>query len=314
MPKVAPQKVEFRWKLIKVGAMDFEIGPAFFTKAAANADEFGQPLFARFADSFAQGEGAVAPVHLAVTGVTNGPLKWFKNYQARAELTIKGKSKTFVLAGEDGGVYEKRALVFAPGLPPMIESFIDSTALQPLEVQDDWKRDTVDPLTVFEWMIFSAVEGQSCEKHFWIYDGKRRYAARTTDLTSETLDGAGGKQRSPANRGLEQNKAGSCRLTLVGSDSNKKERKLTADDVLPKRGQDTGGALVQESLEEVETALRYDTVTKPKAGWGSLWPFGKGDRHIDFVFKICSSKRVIVARVEMGAPIGRVIGTSKDQC
>ena len=176
------QNVEFRWKFIKVGAMDFEIGPAFFAKAAANAGEFGQPLFTSDAAALSVSVGARAPVHLAVTGITNGPLKWFKNYQARAELSVQGQSRTFVLAGEDNGVREKRALVFEAGLPPVVKSFIDSTAPEALNVQNAWKHDTVDPLTVFEWMIFSAVKGQSCAKKFWIYDGKRRYAARTTAL------------------------------------------------------------------------------------------------------------------------------------
>ena len=170
------QNLEFRWKFIKVGEMNFEIGPDFFSKAAANAGEFGQPLFAN-AEEDTSNSSVVAPVHLAVTGSTNGPLKWFKSYQARAELIGKGQLRTFVLVGEDNGVDEKRALVFALGVPPVVESFIDSSASEPLEVQNAWKLDAVDPLTVFEWVIFSAVHGQSCAKKFWIYDGKRRYGA-----------------------------------------------------------------------------------------------------------------------------------------
>ena len=39
------QSMEFRWKLIKVGAMDFEIGSAFFSRPASTAGDSGDPYF-----------------------------------------------------------------------------------------------------------------------------------------------------------------------------------------------------------------------------------------------------------------------------
>ena len=296
------QSIEFRWKLIKVGAMDFEIGPAFFAKAAANAGEFGQPLFASDEAALSASVDGRAPVHLAVTGITNGPLKWFKNYQARAELTVQGQSRTFVLAGEDNGVREKRALVFEVGLPPVVKSFIDSTAPEALNVQNAWKHDTVDPLTVFEWMIFSAVNGQSCEKKFWIYDGKRRYAARTTALAGQLEDII-----------LEEPRASSCRLTLIGSGSNADEDQgQLASLQSPDAESDAVG--VNVNLESAESGVSDEGSTKAKAGWRAFWPFGKDDRHIDFDFRVCSNQSVIVERIEMGTPIGKVVGASNRKC
>ena len=298
------QNVEFRWKFIKVGAMDFEIGPAFFAKAAVNAGEFGQPLFASDEAALSSSVDKRSPVHLAVTGITKGPLKWFKNYQARAELTVQGRLRTFVLSGEDSGVYEQRALVFEAGFPPVVESFIDSTALVPLEVQRAWKLDTVDPLTVFEWMIFSVVQGQSCAHNFWIYDGKRRYFARTKDLAGQT-----------EGKTFEENRAGRCRLTLVGSKANKADHKESGEDAdTLVQGNDFEITEIVDSVGGAESNLRGQSVAPEKEGWGSFWPFGKGDRHIDFEFRVCSTERVIVKRVEMGAPLGKVVGTSKDQC
>ena len=215
---------------------------------------------------------------------------------------MQGQSRTFVLAGEDNRIYEKRALVFAAGLPPVVESFSDSTALAPLEVQDAWKHDTVDPLTVFEWMIFSAVKGQSCAKKFWIYDGKRRYAARTTALAGQALEII-----------LEEPRASSCRLTLIGSGSNADEDQGQLAS-LQSADAESDAVGVNVNLESAESGVSDEGSTKAKAGWGAFWPFGKGDRHIDFDFRVCSNQRVIVERIEMGAPIGKVVGASNRQC
>ena len=297
------QSIEFRWKSIKVGSMEFEIGSAFFGKVASNAGEFGQPLFASDEAAMSASVDARAHVHLAVTGITNGPLKWFKNYQARAELSVQGRLRTFVLAGEDRGGYELRALVFDAGFPPVVEAFPDTTAFVPLEVQRAWKLDTVDPLTVFEWMIFSVVQGQSCARDFWIYDGKRRYSARTKDLVGQ-----------PAGKTFEENRAIRCRLTLVGSKANKADHKESGEDAdMLVQGVDFEIAEIVDNVGGADSNLRDQGAAAEKEGWGSFWPFGKGDRHIDFEFRVCSTKRVIVERIEMGAPLGKVVGTSKDR-
>ncbi len=296
------QNLEFRWKFIKVGSMDFEIGPIFFSDAAVNAGEFGQPLFVNAGETLSASESGGAPVHLAVTGITSGPLKWFKNYQARAELLINAQSRTFVLAGEDNGIYEKRALVFAQDLPPTVESFIDSTAARPLEIQNAWKHDTVDPLTVFEWMIFAAVKGQSCVKNFWIYDGKRRYAARTLDLDGRVAV-------------TEEQRITHCRLTLIGTNSNKKDVKgATKNRSSARQAGDVIALSSYDNSDQGEFIPAESNAGRDKVGWGSFWPFGKGDRHIDFGFRVCDNQRVFVERVEMAAPIGKVVGTTKGQC
>ena len=317
------QNVEFRWKFLKVGAMDFEIGPAFFSKAAVNAGEFGQPLFVTAtqaelfesnAKSSDQGQKIAPTVHLAVTGVTNGPLRWFKNYHARAELKVAPRARAFTLKGEDGGIYEERELIFASGLPPRVESFVDSTALAPLDVQSAWKSDTVDPLTVFEWMIFSAVKGQSCAKNFWIYDGKRRYAARTADLVDNIVTDV--MEKTVLSAGLNPVKefVVSCRLTLIGSNNLEKTR-IDAKNVsalqLESRAESSPTG---DSLRQGEPVSFDALAAKPIKSWSSLWPFGKSDRNIDFTFKVCASRRVIVDRVGMEAPIGRVVGASKEKC
>jgi hypothetical protein len=51
-----------------------------------------------------------------------------------------------------------------------------------------------------------------------------------------------------------------------------------------------------------------------KQGWKSLWPFGTSDRHIDFEFRVCSYNRIIVERVLMNAPIGKIVGRTKRAC
>ena len=160
----------------------------------------------------------------------------------------------------------------------------------------------MDPLTVFEWMIFSAVKGQSCAKKFWIYDGKRRYAARTTALAGQ-----------PVEIILEEPRASSCRLTLIGSGSNADEDKGQLAS-LQSAGAESDAVGVNAYFEIAESGVSDDGSTKAKAGWGSFWPFGKGDRHIDFDFRVCSNQSVIVERIEMGAPIGKVVGASKRQC
>jgi hypothetical protein len=296
--KAEIQKIEFRWKFIKVGEMDFEISPGFFSEAATYAGDFNRPLLRVGQDFPAQVIRAVAPVHLAVSGRTNGPLRWFKNYHARAELAVKDKLRTFVLAGQDGGVDEKRVLVFALGSPPFAKAFVDSTAEEPLAVEAFWKNDTVDPLTVFEWMIFSAVQDESCAKNFWIYDGKRRYAARTSDLTVDSVAAEGEISLTASEKPVEQTRAVNCRLTLVGNDSSLEQRNLT-----------------RNSLSvEGDASGRENKAAKPKVGWGAVWPFGKADRHIDFGFQICPTRRVIVDRVEMSTPIGKLLGKTKDSC
>ena len=71
---------------------------------------------------------------------------------------------------------------------------------------------------------------------------------------------------------------------------------------------------VNVDLESAESGASDEGSTKAKAGWGAFWPFGKGDRHIDFDFRVCSNQSVIVERIEMGAPIGKVVGASKRKC
>ena len=303
------QSMEFRWKFIKVGAMDFEIGSAFFSRPASAAGEHGRPLFQRQetkqAPTGGLNESAGAPVHLAVTGVTQGPLRWFKNYQARAELTVNDKRRTFVLAGKDGGVNEERALVFSQGFAPRVDIFVDSSALEPFEVQESWRTNTVDPLTVFEWIIYSAVQGRSCGKKFWVYDGKRRYAARTTTLVRE--DAAEGEDL-----GVIQNSTISCRLTLIGSGA-----KGEAGAKVARAGvevAESGDGLAIKVPVDDESVLSEKGGPSVKRGWKSLWPFGTSDRHIDFEFKICSHNRIIVERVVMSAPIGKIVGRNIVAC
>ena len=273
------QSMEFRWKFLKVGTMDYEIGSAFFSRPASTAGEHGRPLFQRQetkqAPTGGLNESAGAQVHLAVTGVTQGPLRWFKNYQARAELTVNDNQRTFVLAGEDGGVEEERVLVFSQGFAPRVDIFVDSSALEPFEVQEPWRTNTVDPLTVFEWMIYSAVQGRSCGKKFWVYDGKRRYAARTTTLASEYA--AEGEEL-----GVIQNSTISCRLTLIGSGAKREAGQKVARAGL--EAAESGDGLEIKAPLYDEPVLSDKKAQDIKHGWKSLWPFGTSDRHIDFEF------------------------------
>ena len=303
------QSMEFRWKFLKVGTMDYEIGSAFFSRPASTAGEHGGPLFQRQetqpAPTGGVNKSADAQVYLAVTGVTQGPLRWFKNYQARAELTVNDNQRTFVLAGEDGGVEEERVLVFSQGFAPRVDIFVDSSALEPFEVQESWRTNTVDPLTVFEWMIYSAVQGRSCEKKFWVYDGKRRYAARTTTLASK--DAA-----EVEDLGVIQNSTTSCRLTLIGSGA-----KGEGGTKVARAGfevAESGERLAIEVPLDDELVLSNKREPGVKRGWKSLWPFGTSDRHIDFEFRVCSYNQIIVERVVMSAPIGKIVGRNERSC
>jgi hypothetical protein len=301
--------MEFRWKFLKVGTMDYEIGSSFFSEPSLTAGEHGRPLFKRQetkpAPTGGSNESADAQVHLAVTGLTEGPLRWFKNYQARAELTVNDNQRTFVLVGEDGGVKEERVLVFSQGFAPRVDIFVDSSALEPFEVQESWRTNTVDPLTVFEWMIYSAVQGRSCGKRFWVYDGKRRYAARTTTPASENA--AEGEDL-----GVIQNSTISCRLTLIGRGAKREAGKKVARAGFEVA--ESGDGLAIKVPVDDESVLPGKREQGVKRGWKSLWPFGTSDRHIDFEFRICSHDQIIVERVVMSAPIGKIVGRSERAC
>ena len=295
--------------------MDFEIGSSFFSQTTVNAGDYGHPLFAHASESLNSSDGGGKEVHLAVTGKTYGPLRWFKAYRARAELMVYGQSRSFILEGEDNGVKEKRVLVFAPDSPPMIEFFFDSAASKPLGVQDSWKNDTVDPLTVFEWIIFSATKGQSCAKKFWIYDGKRRYAAQTMDFVENTDPAEVEKLRFPANSLFDQrNRPFNCRLTLIGSDSSEEKVERVKGDIFSEARPDSTLEQSSKNIWRNDSEVRDKNVKKPRALWRSVWPFGRADRNIDFRLRICSTQRVIVERVEMSAPIGKIIGRSANSC
>ena len=111
---------------------------------------------------------------------------------------------------------------------------------------------------------------------------------------------------------FEHNGLMRCRLTLLGSNS----KGLSSNEVINERDQvsEVGAGLKgKNSREDVPDSDSKFTGTA-KVGWGSLWPFGTSDRHIDFELRVCAGERLIVERVVMGAPVGRVIGTTKARC
>jgi hypothetical protein len=168
-----------------------------------------------------------------------------------------------------------------------------------LRPQDAWALNTVDPLTVFEWMIFSAIQRQSCENQFWIYDGKRRYAARTSDLTNNYL----------LDDSKFENLSAKCRLTLVGASSALEQSSL------PQSLSNLQPNTEQSNVKMQEGALGFEQKkTKVRSIWGSFWPFGTADRNIDFLFRLCSPSRLLVTEVEMRAPFGKVLGRSVEKC
>jgi hypothetical protein len=154
-------------------------------------------------------------------------------------------------------------------------------------------------------MIYAAVQGRSCGKQFWVYDGKRRYAARTTTLASE--DAAEGEDL-----GVIQNSTISCRLTLIGSGA-----KGEADTKVARAGfevaESRDGLAIKVPVDD-ESVLSKKREPGIKRGWRSLWPFGASDRDIDFEFRICSHNQIIVERVVMSAPIGKIVGRNKVAC
>jgi hypothetical protein len=154
-------------------------------------------------------------------------------------------------------------------------------------------------------MIYSAVQGRSCGKKFWIYDGKRRYAAKTTTLASE--DVAEGEDL-----GVIQNSTISCRLTLIGTGAKREAGKKVARAGFEVA--ESGDGLAIKVPVDDESVLPGKREQGVKRGWKSLWPFGTSDRHIDFEFRICSHDQIIVERVVMSAPAGRIVGTTEDSC
>jgi hypothetical protein len=154
-------------------------------------------------------------------------------------------------------------------------------------------------------MIYSAVQGRSCGKEFWVYDGKRRYAAKTTTLAIE--DAAEGKDL-----GVIQNSTTSCRLTLIGSSAKLEEGKKVARAGFEVA--ESGDGLAIKVPVDDESVLSDKRAPGIKQGWKSLWPFGTSDRHIDFEFRVCSHNRIIVERVVMSAPIGKIVGRNEVTC
>jgi hypothetical protein len=159
-------------------------------------------------------------------------------------------------------------------------------------------------------MIYSAVQGRSCGKKFWVYDGKRRYAAKTTTLVSE--DAAEGKDL-----GVIQNSTISCRLTLIGTGAKREAGKKVARAGV-EVAESGDGLAIKVPLDD-ESVLSDKREQGVKRGWKSLWPFGTSDRHIDFEFRICSHDQIshdqiIVERVVMSAPIGKIVGRNQGAC
>jgi hypothetical protein len=154
-------------------------------------------------------------------------------------------------------------------------------------------------------MIYAAVQGRSCGKQFWVYDGKRRYAARTTTLARE--DAAVGEDL-----GVIPNSTISCRLTLIGSGAKREAGKKVARAGF--EAAESGDGLAIKIPVGDESVLSDKRARGIKQGWKSLWPFGTSDRDIDFEFRVCSHNRIIVERVVMSTPIGKILGRNERAC
>lgn len=279
------QNIEFKWRGIVVATMSFDVviptddlrADAIPTSGETEQDAAAQAL----------GPAFQPQRQIKIVGETKGPLSWIEDYQATVsyvQLNATDTRNALLLSGEDNSAPERRDILFSDSHLPQIRLFEDSTAPQALAPEVNWLGNTFNPLGIFKKMLMAAAERQKCESEIWGFDGKRRYLLRLQDLN-------GGLTQHP-NRGdsLTNGNAEAiypqeyaCKITMSAAG---------------RQSASSGGK------EPSFVARRL----------AALWPFGGGDRELDFHLILekgsgdAAASRIWIKEVRIRTPIGLIIG------
>ena len=154
----------------------------------------------------------------ALEGRTNGLIRWLKRYKGAYSTTLTPGGSRYEVTAMDQGAPELRDIWFGAKHSdiPKVLDFRDRSSADPLQALTGVDEGSVDPVRLMA-LILKAIESQSgcpaVPKAFRVFDGKRRYDARLSEMN--WTDTSGRSEQANTNVGLEvSNERG---LSSIGS-------------------------------------------------------------------------------------------------
>ena len=280
------QELDLRWQGVRVASLSFDLS----IPVNPSADADGLANESSDQRDGVIGEHASRGNKIEIAGQTRGPLKWVKDYTAKARYLLVDPGdgsfggSAMLLEGIDGGFSEVREVIFLPGQLPRVTTFLDSSAPDPLMPRPDWLGNTENPLRLFEEILVSAVLRSDCNADFWGFDGKRRYrlTSRSMETAVQTVNEA--SDTHDENQWLPSPDRLSCQVTLQAA-----------------------------GLEAAPIRVQATRILK-RGLLGAFWPFGSGDREIIIHLAFAqnpldiSTYRASINELRLKTTLGPVVG------
>ena len=132
----------------------------------------------------------------ALEGRTNGLVRWLKRYEGAYRTTLTPGGSRYEVMAMDQGAPEVRDIWFGakPTDTPQVLDFRDRSSADPLQPLTGVDEGSVDPIRLMA-IILKAIESQNgcpaMPEAFRVFDGKRRYEARSSQQHWVDIAGLG---------------------------------------------------------------------------------------------------------------------------
>ena len=122
----------------------------------------------------------------ALSGRTNGLVRWIKTYEGFYQSFFDGQGSRYLVNAKDRGIKEHRDIYFGRSAHalPIVQGFIDRTATAPLQPAIGVDEMSLDPISLMQRILSDVTVQSRCprrEHSYRVFDGKRRYLARFGD-------------------------------------------------------------------------------------------------------------------------------------
>ena len=118
---------------------------------------------------------------------SRGPLSVYRHYQSNGYVRkINEEIWYFYLNGSDRNTFEEKKIIYSRNDLPVVEIFSDDSGVKPLEsTRDDIG--AIDSFSLLIQLIKSLQYENTCEKQYYVYDGKRRYKVKSRFIKKEFM-------------------------------------------------------------------------------------------------------------------------------
>ena len=118
----------------------------------------------------------------ALSGKTNGLVRWIKTYEGFYQSIFDGQGSRYLVNAKDRGIKEHRDIYFGRSAHalPIVQGFIDRTATASLQPVIGVDENSLDPISLMQRVLADVAEQSGCprkERAYRVFDGKRRYLA-----------------------------------------------------------------------------------------------------------------------------------------